>query len=188
MASNPPRSLHLWHSKNRLLPVGTSTSKLIDSTVRYSLHIFLYYINTSSEIPSELSHKRPIFTCGNNMLSSHVKRSLSLWLHKNPNFFTGVKLNIINRILHACLWIWILSSCVEHSKIKLISTHGHVKYSMSPTQVTKLHEKVLSVHFSDFYKLIGLWHFFGANCTYLIHFCGWLAKHYLKNVFLGSVK
>ena len=35
-------------------------------------NIFFYYINTN-EIPSELSRE--------NMISSHVKRSLLLWLH-----------------------------------------------------------------------------------------------------------
>ena len=50
-------------------------------------------------------------------------------------YFTGVY--IINRTLHARLWIWILSSRgqldislvryrVDHSKIKFISTRGHV--------------------------------------------------------------
>ena len=41
-----------------------------------------YYINTN-EIPGELSRENLIFTCENNMLSSHVKISVSplLWLH-----------------------------------------------------------------------------------------------------------
>ena len=38
----------------------------------------LYYINTN-ETPSELSRKLDIFTCEDNMLSSHVKISPLLW-------------------------------------------------------------------------------------------------------------
>ena len=45
------------------------------------------------------------------MLSSHEKRSPSLWLHNKSRLFhrslSGVC--IINRILHTHLWIWILS-------------------------------------------------------------------------------
>ena len=33
------------------------------------------------EIPGELSRKLDIFTCKNNMLSSHVKISPLLWIH-----------------------------------------------------------------------------------------------------------
>ena len=41
----------------------------------------IYYINTN-EIPGELSDENMIsFTCENNKLSSHVKRSPLLWLH-----------------------------------------------------------------------------------------------------------
>ena len=39
-----------------------------------------YYINTN-EMPGELSRENLIFTCENNMLSSHVKISPLLWLH-----------------------------------------------------------------------------------------------------------
>ena len=53
----------------------------------------VYYVNTS-EIPSELSRE--------NFISSHVKRSPSLWLHNKSRLFhrslSGVY--IINRILH----------------------------------------------------------------------------------------
>ena len=102
----------------------------------------VYYIITS-EIPSEL--------CRENFISSHVK--ITCYLHTwrdhrrygyiiNRAFeskliwhFTGVY--IINRILHTRLWIWILSSLslvryrVDHSKIKFISTRGHVISSIS---------------------------------------------------------
>ena len=54
-------------------------------------------------------------------------------------YFTDVY--IINRILHTCLWIWILPSCVQldisrvsavdHSKIKFISMRRHVISSIS---------------------------------------------------------
>ena len=38
---------------------------------------------------------------------------------------------IRKRILHAPLWIWILSSQVEHSKIKFMSTSKHVSKHVS---------------------------------------------------------
>ena len=41
---------------------------------------YFYYINTN-EIQGELSRENMIFTCENNMLSSHVKRTPLLWLH-----------------------------------------------------------------------------------------------------------
>ena len=69
----------------------------------------IYYIDTS-EIPSEL--------CRENFISSHMKRSPSLWLHNKSHlwkqadwYFTGRPLT--NRILHTCSWIWILSSCIQ---------------------------------------------------------------------------
>ena len=80
------------------------------NSFNYIDYIFLYYINTS-EIPSELSCE--------NFISSHVK--ITCYLHTwrdhcyryitNCVFFTGVY--IINRVLHARLWIWILSSHVQ---------------------------------------------------------------------------
>ena len=79
-----------------------------------------YQINTS-EIPSELSRE--------NFISSHVKitRYLHTWRdHRrygyiiNPAFFTGVY--IINSLVRYR---------VEHSKMKFVSTHGHVISSIS---------------------------------------------------------
>ena len=71
--------------------------------------LYKHQWNTKWAFPRKLH----IFTREDNMLSSHVKRSPSLWLHwkylsKIVWYFTGVY--IINRILHARLWIWILSS------------------------------------------------------------------------------
>ena len=81
-------------------------------------HFLFYYLNTT-EIPSELSRE--------NFISSHVK--ITCYLHtwrdlchygciinrafesKLIWYFTGVY--IINRILHTCLWIRILSSHVQ---------------------------------------------------------------------------
>ena len=72
-------------------------------------NISFYYINTN-EIQSEFSRENMIFTCENNMLSSHVKRSPLLWLHNKSRlshekcltemvlYFIGVY--IINRTLH----------------------------------------------------------------------------------------
>ena len=84
-----------YHKKkhHRLSPSRTSPTKYIN----------VYYINTSG-IPSELS--------GENYISSHVK--ITCYLHTLRHhrrygyiitraFFTGVY--IINRILHARLWI-----------------------------------------------------------------------------------
>ena len=78
----------------------------------------LYYINTR-EIPSELSRE--------NFISSHMKITCYLYTWRDHRcyvyiinrafeskliwYFTGVY--IINRILHTCLWIWILSSSVQ---------------------------------------------------------------------------
>ena len=50
------------------------------SELIYLVEDVFYYINTN-EIPGELSRKLDIFTCENNMLSSHVKISPLLWLH-----------------------------------------------------------------------------------------------------------
>ena len=55
--------------------------------------------------------KLRIFTHENTLLPSHMNRSPSLWLHNKSHLFTGVY--IVNRILHARMWIWISSSCVQ---------------------------------------------------------------------------
>ena len=77
----------------------------------YSILLYRHQWNTKWDSPRKLH----IFTCEDNMLSSHVKRSPSLWLHNKSRLFhrslSGVY--IINRILHARLWIWILSSRVR---------------------------------------------------------------------------
>ena len=96
--------------------------------------------------------KLDIFTCENNMLSSHVKISPLLWLHNklrlsHPKnylsemvwYFIGVY--IINRTLHGHLEIRNFSSCVDkifhsfaahswnifqHEKRNFVSLCGHV--------------------------------------------------------------
>ena len=65
------------------------------------------------------ARKLDIFRCENNMLSSHVKISLLLWLHNKPHlsdlkmlwYFIGVY--IINRTLHGHLEIPNFSSFVK---------------------------------------------------------------------------
>ena len=68
---------------------GVDTQPLFSDAVVtcfYTIDKPIYYINTS-EIPSEISHENFIssrlkITCyQDNMLSSSVKRPLSLWLH-----------------------------------------------------------------------------------------------------------
>ena len=70
------------------------------------------------------ARKHDTFTCENNMLSSHVKRSRLLWLHDKPRLLQqkavkgkwfGISLfvYIINRTLHGDLEIWNFSSRVE---------------------------------------------------------------------------
>ena len=91
--------------------------------------IIFYYINTN-EIPSELS--------GENFISSRVK--ITCYLHtwrdhrrygyiinrafesKLIWYFTGV--GITNRILHTCLWIWILSSRVQLDISRVSCAHS----------------------------------------------------------------
>ena len=92
--------------------------------------IGFYYINTS-EIPSELSRET--------LISSHVKRSPSLWLHNKSRLWKQADL-----VFHWCLYnkqnitysfstLYLTSEMcslvryrVDHSKIKFISTCGHV--------------------------------------------------------------
>ena len=112
----------------------------------------LCYINTN-EIPSELSRtlfaQKYIFTCEDNMLFSHVKRSLLLWLHLKITPFDAFREwfsvssfgFIINRILHGRLEIrkfFFLCRKIFHSFTMLkreiffntlreiSSLHGHV--------------------------------------------------------------
>ena len=70
---------------------GLSTCR---SKCSLQLENTVYYLSTS-EIPSERSRE--------NFISSHVKRSPSLWLHNKSRLLTGVY--IVNKILHARLWI-----------------------------------------------------------------------------------
>ena len=68
--------------------------------------------------------KQDIFTCENNMLPSHTKRSLSLWLqdkscllqpkkHQSEMVWYFIGLYIINRTLHSYLEMQNVSSCVQ---------------------------------------------------------------------------
>ena len=91
--------------------------------------IFIYYINTS-EIPSELLYENFISSQVKITLSSHVKRSPWLWLHNNLHLFhSGVY--IINRMLHARSWIWILSSCVQLDISLFFAEHSALSYLLS---------------------------------------------------------
>ena len=73
--------------------------KFIHSNQKISCIIIIYYINTS-EIPSEaFPQKLHIFTCEDNMLSSHVKRSPSLWLHNKLHLWKQADL-----VFHWCLY------------------------------------------------------------------------------------
>ena len=95
--------------------------------------IFIYYINTS-EIPSELLYENFISSQVKITLSSHVKRSPWLWLHNNLHLFhSGVY--IINRMLHARSWIWILSSCVQLDISLFFAEHSALSYLLSLTRV-----------------------------------------------------
>ena len=94
----------------------------LSNKVTNDRNIYIYYINTN-EIQGELSRENMIFTCENNMLSSHVKRTPLLWLHNKSRlsqekcltemvlYFIGVY--IINRTLHSRLEIRNFSSSVE---------------------------------------------------------------------------
>ena len=99
---------------------------------RAHIRLLIYYINTS-EIPSEFSRK--------NFISSHVKRSPSLWLHNISRLFHWclyneqnitcllVDMNFIFSFSTQYLIISLRSLVryrVEHSKIKFISTRGYV--------------------------------------------------------------
>ena len=74
------------------------------------IYHFIIVMNTS-KIPSELSR--------GNFISSHSKRSLSLWLLNKSRLWMQADLvfqwclYVINRILLTRLWIWILSSYVQ---------------------------------------------------------------------------
>ena len=115
--------------------------------VGFSIYVLLLYKHQWNT-KWALAWKLGIFTCENNMLSSHVKISPLLWLHNKPHlsdrkmlwYFIGVY--IINRTLHGHLEIPNFSSCVkknislvccahswnifQHSKRNFVSLHCHV--------------------------------------------------------------
>ena len=136
-----------------------NSTRDFSSTVKFNiLHwiwkgILFYYINTS-EIPSELSRENFIYSHMKITCYRHTWRCHRCYGYiTNCSFFTVVY--IINRILHARLWIWILSSRgqldislvrayrVDHSKIKFISTRGHVISSIyyQPKKVQRKRKK-----------------------------------------------
>ena len=115
-------------------------------TFHFSNHCLLYkhQWNTKWAFPRKLH----IFTCEDNMLSSHVKRSPSLWLQNKShlwkqadlvfhwcwynkqnityslmdmNFIFLCSTGYLTRSLRSLVKCW-----VDHSKIKFISTRGHV--------------------------------------------------------------
>ena len=103
--------------------------------VGFSIYVLLLYKHQWNT-KWALAWKLDIFTCQNNMLSSHVKISPLLWLHNKLHlsdrkmlwYFIGVY--IINRTLHGHLEIPNFSSCVKkkcftrllHSLVKYFST------------------------------------------------------------------
>ena len=115
--------------------------------VDFSIYVLLLYKHQWNT-KWALARKLDIFTCENNMLSSHMKISLLLWLHNKLHisdqkmlwYFIGVY--IINRTLHGHLEIPNFSSCVkknislvccahswnifQHSKRNFVSLHCHV--------------------------------------------------------------
>ena len=86
--------------------------------VGFSIYVLLLYKHQWNT-KWALAWKLDIFTCENNMLSSHMKISPLLWLHNKPRlsdrkmlwYFIGVY--IINRTLHGHLEIANFSSCVK---------------------------------------------------------------------------
>ena len=109
-----------------LLQVKAALQKIAPEYSLFSKHF--YYINTT-EIPTVLWRE--------NFISSHVKRSPSLCLHNKSHLFHGCLHNKQN-ITCPLLDMNFIFSCstrslsplvryrVEHSKIKFISTRGHV--------------------------------------------------------------
>ena len=100
--------------------------------IKYLLLIYKHQWNTKWAFPRKLH----IFTHEDNMLSSHVKRSPSLWLHNESRLWKQADL-----VFHWCFYhkqnntyslvdMNFIFSCstryrVDHSKIKFISTRGH---------------------------------------------------------------
>ena len=127
----------------------------------YFVLLFKHQWNTKWAFPRKLY----TFTREDNMLSSHVERSPSLWLHNKSRLWKQADL-----VFHWCLFntqniTYLLMdmnftfSCstryltrslcslvryrVDHSKIKLISTHGNVISSIYISKCTTfLHQVV----------------------------------------------
>ena len=117
------------------------------------------------------ARKLHIFTREDKMLSSHVKRSPSLWLHYKSRLWKQADL-----VFHWCLFnkqnstyslmdMNFIFSCltwyrVDHSKIKLISTRGHLISSISLLVLEKslkFRSHFPPYHFSD------KWNYFAAD-------------------------
>ena len=104
--------------------------------VSYNHLLYKHQWNTKWAFPRKLHIFTREITCYLHMWRDHRRYGYIINRGKMVWYFTGVY--IINRILHARLWIWILSSRgqldisdrVDHSKIKFISTRGHVISSM----------------------------------------------------------
>jgi len=123
-------SRHNNHKINDILKCSTS----LENSRNYCAdkrEKTIYYTNTS-EIPSELSQENFLswhvkITV---MLSSHMKRSLSLWLHNKSGLWKQADL-----IFHWCLYNKLLRSLVRMISSwpledKFISRRGHVISSM----------------------------------------------------------
>ena len=106
------------------------SEKLWDSE---NLDIYLFIINTG-EIPSELLRENFIssqgkITCYPHTWRDHLRYDYII-IH---TFFTGVY--IINRMLHARSWIWILSSRVQLDISLCFVEHSALSYLLSLTRV-----------------------------------------------------
>ena len=78
-----------WNPEKIELTSGhPNTSIKLNNKVTNDRNISFYYINTN-EIQGELSRENMIFTCENNKLSLHVKRSPLLWLHNKSSLSQG---------------------------------------------------------------------------------------------------
>ena len=90
--------------------------------------------------------KHDIFTCTNNKLSSHLKRSPLLWLHNKLRLLLQKTMKvkrfgissvfikiIINRTLHGRLEIRNFSSCVEKEKFRISARPCNILYSCQTT-------------------------------------------------------
>jgi len=94
-----------------------------DSFHEYIILLYEHQWNTKWAFPRKLH----IFTHEDNMLSSHVKRSLSLWLHNKSRLWKQVDL-----VFQWCLYNKLVRYRVDHLKIKFMSIRGHVISSIYP--------------------------------------------------------